>query len=524
MKQHRTPTGCAAEQGSTSFNRGSRLATAGTTTTLAIAIVALACLVAQGADARPGGGQGYSGGGGHSSGGGSGGGDGAGIIIELLIRLIIYYPQVGIPLALIVVAIFVVRARHGSTVRSERWSSSGEPSIEAPAPRGSVDINALRARDPEFSLVLFEDFLYALYARIHTARSDPAAMASLAPYVAPASRQALLAREPTGQTISGVVIGAMRIASVKLGDDATRVELEFESNYTAAGPRGPQGYYVHERWTVERAASVLTRPREAGDAWTFRCPNCGAAFESTGDERCRFCKQEVGEGRFDWSVSHVRLLRQETRPPALTAEVAEQGTNRRTIFDPKVQAQHAALISDDPGAAPELIERRLRAIYSELNLAWTALDLKRIRPLVSDSLYNYLEYWISAYRNQGLRNVLEQMAVERVQIVKLTRDLHYDAITLRFWAAGLDYTVRAADNHRVSGSNTRKRKYSEYWTLIRGAKVRGAPRDPGTCPSCGAPSDKVSMAGTCEYCGAHLTRGEFDWVLSKIEQDESYRG
>jgi hypothetical protein len=32
------------------------------------------------------------------------------------------------------------------------------------------------------------------------------------------------------------------------------------------------------------------------------------------------------------------------------------------------------------------------------------------------------------------------------------------------------------------------------------------------------------MAGTCSYCSAHITRGEFDWVLSKIEQDEAYEG
>jgi hypothetical protein len=32
------------------------------------------------------------------------------------------------------------------------------------------------------------------------------------------------------------------------------------------------------------------------------------------------------------------------------------------------------------------------------------------------------------------------------------------------------------------------------------------------------------MAGTCDHCGAHVTGGEFDWVLSKIEQDDSYRG
>jgi hypothetical protein len=32
------------------------------------------------------------------------------------------------------------------------------------------------------------------------------------------------------------------------------------------------------------------------------------------------------------------------------------------------------------------------------------------------------------------------------------------------------------------------------------------------------------MAGDCAYCGARITSGEFDWVLSRIEQDESYVG
>jgi hypothetical protein len=32
------------------------------------------------------------------------------------------------------------------------------------------------------------------------------------------------------------------------------------------------------------------------------------------------------------------------------------------------------------------------------------------------------------------------------------------------------------------------------------------------------------MGGNCEYCDAHVTAGEFDWVLSKIEQDEAYTG
>ena len=32
------------------------------------------------------------------------------------------------------------------------------------------------------------------------------------------------------------------------------------------------------------------------------------------------------------------------------------------------------------------------------------------------------------------------------------------------------------------------------------------------------------MAGHCEHCGADVTSGEFDWVLSKIEQDDAYTG
>jgi hypothetical protein len=43
------------------------------------------------------------------------------------------------------------------------------------------------------------------------------------------------------------------------------------------------------------------------------------------------------------------------------------------------------------------------------------------------------------------------------------------------------------------------------------------------CPNCGA-ALKINRAGVCEYCQGKVTSGEFDWVLSRIEQDEAYRG
>lgn len=409
------------------------------------------------------------------------------------------------------------------TTRQQWDSDEADPPPRPLLP--AAELGDIRERDPDFSAVLFEDFVYALYARAQEARSDPAAMAALAPYIAADTRAALLRRDPSGVPIHGVVIGAMRVLRVALHppDKSTiQVELEFEANYTAALAQGPQGYFIHERWVLQREAAVLTRA-PAG-VLALGCPGCGAPFHSTEEGRCGHCNQQVDGGRFDWTVTHVRALNQEWRPPALTGDVAEVGTDLPTVVAANLPARLASFVTEDPGTTREHIERRVHAIFTALNAGWTARDLAPARPFVSDSLYNYLSYWIVAYRAQGLRNVLRDMLISGIMFAKLVRDRHYDAITVRVFASGFDSTVRDADGHRVSGSDTRSRRYTEYWTLIRGAGTHGAPHDPEQCPNCGAALDRVNMAGNCEYCGTHLTRGEFDWVLAKIEQDEAYTG
>ena len=46
-----------------------------------------------------------------------------------------------------------------------------------------------------------------------------------------------------------------------------------------------------------------------------------------------------------------------------------------------------------------------------------------------------------------------------------------------------------------------------------GTSTGGGSGDPGQCPSCGAPLDRVNQAGTCEYCDAHITNGRFELGL-----------
>ncbi|PRP91441.1 Tim44-like domain protein [Enhygromyxa salina] len=487
-----------------------------------IVLMGAGLLAAELAEARPGGGQsysgssysgssysGYSGSGysGYSSGsysGGGGGGElgGCGLAGVLLLMFIGTASNV---------LKFVAKTR-------DTWDSHTTDFTPPPPPRArAIDWQPLLARDPHFSSVVFEDFAYQLYARVHEARGDAEAMASLAPYVVPGVRETLARREPVGAKISNVVIGSMQVTALELGGLQTVVTIRFESNLSAAGSL----HYVVEQWRLSRGSKVTSKPPD--QALALKCPNCGAPFESTDDQRCDYCGEVVSNGRFDWHLIGTRLLTDERRPPALGGYAPELGTERPTLVSPRFARAWSSLVHDDPRVERGALQARIERIYDHLNTAWAARDLTLARPYLSDGIHDYLRYWIEAYERQKLINCLEDMRIETVEFVKLTRDEWYDALTVRIFASGLDYTIRAHDKTLVGGSPTKRRRYSEYWTVIRGAGVRGEARDDSGCPNCGAPLT-VNMAGNCERCAAHLTRGEFDWVLSRIEQDESYLG
>ncbi|MGB1016058.1 MAG: TIM44-like domain-containing protein, partial [Nannocystaceae bacterium] len=429
---------------------------------------------------------------------------------------------------------FAIFAYHEKQKKEKRaWDSLDtlhEDDVFIPPAMTVANISSLRKLDPEFSQVLFEDFIYRLYAAAHQARSSDETLARLAPYLSSRARNYLKKRPPAGVPVSNVVIGSMKIIEVqvpdvKIAQDGTpngvRVVIKFESNLTAGPPNDPHTYYMRERWVLIRDATVQTQAPDG--VHSLHCPSCGAPYQSSDQKRCDHCHQAVEGGHFDWSVSAISLLEQQRRPPSLTANVIETGNDKATVFQPGYERKFAKLTASDPEVTADALKARLELIYTELNQAWTALDLRGARPFVSDALCNYLQYWIDAYKNQGLKNVLENMRITKSEIVKTVRDRHFDAVTLRVYATGLDYTIRTSDNKRLSGSAKRNRAYTEYWTLIRAAKTRGAPRTDPNCPNCGAPLN-IEMAGTCTYCNAHLTSGEFDWVLSRIEQDDSYNG
>ena len=466
------------------------------------------------ASARPGGGDSFSGGGGH------GGGGGIGIAFELIywtFRIIVYYPQIGLPIlgGILIGVAWNAYKQH----QNKDWDSGPPVALQR-----AIELTDVQRIDPEFSQVSFEDFAFRLFATAHRQRHAADALAgAVGPYLSQLAREALVERAPVGEPVASVVVGALRPFRVSVPADQIGrviVGLEFEANVTTA----KHTYYSVETWVFGRDATVRSKP--PGAAKTFPCPNCGAPWDSasTGAQVCPSCSQIVDNGRFDWVVEQISASSIDERPPTVTEDVPERGTDLPTYRQDNIDARWLALRNEDPAMTEATLFARLGMIYRQLNDAWSHNDLAPARGVVSDGLYDYLQYWIAAYKQQGFRNELVDMRITHSSIAKIVRDKWFTAITIRVWGTGKDYVVKLGNGALVRGSKHRERKYSEYWTLIRSTAARGEPRPAPACPNCGAPLDQINQAGTCAHCSAHVTAGEVDWVLSKIEQDDTYRG
>ncbi|MGB1277708.1 MAG: TIM44-like domain-containing protein, partial [Nannocystaceae bacterium] len=385
----------------------------------------------------------------------------------------------------------------------------------------------LRSRDPDFSLILLEDFLFELYTRAIQARSDAEAMGRLRPYLSAQASEELQNRGGRkGFGVEGVVIGSLQTTKRRSKSGYDYIRVTFESNHTEVYNGAPGtdaddlrlGYYTKESWTLVRKRGISSRKPEAARA--LNCPSCGAPVEDSSHDKCGYCGTVHGSADFDWFVQKVVVESEETRGPTLTGYAEEVGTLDRTQIDKNRAKRLKELKVRDPDFSIEALRERVHLIYEELNSAWTSRAWEDARPYLSDRLWYSLRYWIDAYQAQGLQNVMLGAKSGKVQLVKLATDVHYDSVTLRVYAQAIDQTIHLGSGQVVGGSE-KPRKYSEYWTLIRSNKRKGKPPPAKQCPNCAAPT-AVNMAGNCDHCGVKISGGEFDWVLSKIEQDESY--
>jgi len=468
--------------------------------------------------ARAGGGHSYSG---HSSSRSSGGGSGGntGDLIGLLFWLLFRHPILGITVLAIGGICYFVFFRSSTLPDGFSSTGSGDMPLMNPEISGAIrgkarlPIEPMLARDPKFSYPLFLDFVSALAQRSLTALNTPA-MANLEPYV---TAQAF-AWFPAGELMKNVVVGSVAISRMEPSSDVDRMTVAVSFCATAVKGGQKESFWFESEWHLSRQAGVISKSPD--EMLKLACPSCGATSDKDASGACAYCGKRPAPGSEAWMVASVAILAKESRSPVdLGSYAEEQGTGLATVYSPMLNTGLRAIQSSDHGFTKDEAGKRFREIFIQLQEAWSNRDMPAIRPLVTDQLYRVYSYWIEAYRAAGIRNVISDVDIASLEIVAADVDPFYDSITTRIAASMVDRCI--SEGGKIVGGDSTPRGFSEYWTFVRIAGGKGDTGSSQTCSGCGA-SLEVGMTGECPYCGMLVSGKNFDWILSRIDQDEDY--
>ena len=158
-------------------------------------------------------------------------------------------------------------------------------------------------------------------------------------------------------------------------------------------------------------------------------------------------------------------------------------------------------------------------LYVRMQNCWTDKNLEPIRPHLSAELYAKSEAQIDGYKRRNETDHVERVSVLSANIVGCNADNVNDIVTVQIVARITDYVTDDNTGAIIRGSKNKELFMTYQWTFIRSlGKTTAADGgiDSEHCPNCGAPLD-LNRSAVCSYCGATITSGDYDWVVSNIK-------
>jgi len=477
-----------------------------------------------------GGGGGHSFSGGHSYSTGSGGGSLDSAVALLVIGVLVFFfirrlrrnletPSMSAPPPAQAV-VTALGAALGQQAMLRR-TGAAPALVGAPAANLRATIDQIRARDPGFELELFLQRAEMTFFLVKRGMQQNDA-AAVRPYLSDPMWSALSASIAQAKTrhqhalLESLNVRAVHIESAACDDGGQRVQIHFDLVYRAKtlsdanqvlSDEGADQRHG-ERWMFTRGANARTPVN--GGVVAARCPACGAELRLNLDGTCTHCRASVTNGDVDWVVAEVRNA----------PFIGYAAGSTLAVAAASIEEGVANLRASDPSFVMDAFRGRVKVAFRALQEAWCAQNLDAGRAFLSPGAYFTWRAQLETLAAEGRRNVMEQLIVQRIDTLTIVHGRVFDDITVRITASAADFEVDAG-NKIVFGDRS-VRPFTEDWTFQRSVGVTTSQK-PGTlentCPSCGAPV-ALNQIGECRYCKAAVTSGKFDWVVSRIEQDE----
>ena len=484
------------------------------------------------------GGGGYSGGGHSFHGGGAGG---SGLIVLLVIVLLFYFwrrsqrgaggasttepgPQAAV---MSVLGAALGQNLAGGAATAPSGSGMLQQSLPAAAFAATLRpvVDRIRAQDPGFELEVFlqrAEMTFFLVKR-GIQQNDAAAVRpflSDAVFEQVARGIAASSAQHRHALLESLNVRAVHVQEAQCDEAGQRLQVHFDLVYRAKVLddanrvlADEQADHRHgERWTFSRKTGAVTPTN--GGVTAARCPACGAELRLNLDGTCAHCRASVTNGTVDWMVAAV-----EQAP-----FVGYPNDSSLAVAAPSVGQGIAALQAADPVFSPDAFRVRVGTAFLALQDAWCKQNLDAGRAFLSPGAYFTWRAQLETLALEGRRNVMEHTSVQHIEPVLIVHGRVFDDITVRISASAADFEIDK-DNRIVFGDRM-VRPFVEDWTFQRSVGVATSQK-PGTlentCPNCGAPVS-LTQIGECRYCKAAVTSGKFDWVVSRIAQDDVFGG
>ncbi len=476
--------------------------------TLPPAIASICALLPTTVLARAGGGGGFSGGGGVSGGGGGGGG---GDLIAFLLWLLITHPLIGVPVIIIVIALFIISSKSGYSAHVSSTIRRGYATHNSQ--KLTVGLDRLRERDPAFDLDAFTKRCMSALPKVQTAWSNqdmtPARhLVSDGIY----ERFQLQLKMQKGSCLRNVVRD-VNVISVKIVGmqsdnffDALHVRIDATAvDYTEDIRTGKR---VHGNTTPEAFTEIWSFLRRPG-AKTLStpgliegfCPNCGTPLKISDSTKCPSCQAIINSGEYDWVLSEITQMEvwrdTATRPIPGLAEMRKK--------DPAFNVQH--------------IEDKLSVIFWHHCAATFFADEKYLKKL---TLPEYIKSNASDFMalKNGKHRFFADTSIGSVDLAGIEladEDDDFDRVHVQVkWSGHLEECEIPS---LIKPAYSRSQIKSQDFILVRRKDALTSRVNTLTsahCPGCGAPQT-INTNGVCEYCGLAQNDGSGDWVLSDIQ-------
>lgn len=477
---------------------------------LLVFILAIFFFIAETADARAGGGHSYSGGGGSSGSGGSGrsrsGGGGDAELVFLLIRLIIHYPAVGIPVTLIVIVVVAKGYNKGN----DAWVDHTIVKAVrlAPESHAVAALTDLKKRDPDFDENFFRERAEKAFNLIQKAWSDRNLSIAQNFLSDGVFEQFTIQTEEMREKgiidhMEGLKVLSARpvkfqsdrnfdVIHLRIDARAVNYRKDEKTGKIINGSKAPENFA--EIWSFLRKPGVKSLKKPG--LIEGQCPNCGNPIKAGRLAKCEVCNALLRSGEHDWVLAGItQACEWSSRPDQVIPGLKE-------------------FSEADPGFNMQYLKDRVSVMF------WRKLEAERkgsVAPLRKIARNEFCEAQLQWYKPDkgGARRFYTACAVGSIDLLGIEAQEPEDHAYVEVVWSGLPSILTPAKSIEAAPQPI---NFKHVFVIGRkhGVQTRVTSSLASShCPSCGAP-EQTGAENECAYCGTVMNDGKSEWVLETV--------